>query len=220
MINNILIIIIVILVFYQLFGQKCYEFFTLTRIKSNVDNNSYQVVAKYSDTETASNLIADMNIFTIRLIKKLKETYIDTSDSNFMNTKEFKKGYEITNILLKKFNSNAFQENEPDSPETTSYTTNKGEIISMCLREKQSGENKFHDITVLQFVLLHELAHVVTKEMDHILNFWVNFRFLLEFCHKHYLYKSKDYHNETINYCGMTISYNPMGDKSLTSYFT
>jgi hypothetical protein len=72
---------------------------------------------------------------------------------------------------------------------------------------------------LLQFVFLHELAHIVTKEMNHVSNFWVNFKFLLEFCEKYGLYRVKNYQKENVNYCGMEVTYTPTADKELYSYF-
>jgi len=191
----------------------------MTPIKSKIDDNTYKVVSFYSDKETASDLIAQMNIFAEKLIKKLKQVYIDNPSEEFKKTKEYEKGYEITVLLLKRFNPRSVVENYSTSPEITSYTTNKGESINMCLREKLSGEYKFHDIDTLQFVFIHELAHIVTIEMNHVVSFWINFKFLLEFCNKYDLYKTKNYNIENVNYCGMEITYSPIQDKILPSYF-
>ena len=89
----------------------------------------------------------------------------------------------------------------------------------MCLREKLSGEYKFHDIDTLQFVFIYEFVHIVTIEMNHVVSFWINFKFLLEFCNKYDLYKTKNYNIENVNYCGMEITYSPIQDKILPSYF-
>ncbi|MGL5936428.1 MAG: Wss1p-related putative metallopeptidase [Cetobacterium sp.] len=182
-----------------------------------MDDKEYMVVAKYQDAEKAAELIANLNSFAGNLISELKKVYLEPRIN--ISEKEYNKGREVVSILMRKFNPKSMRENEPDSPKNTSFTTNKGEIISMCLREKQSGENKFHDMHTLQFVFLHELAHIITKEMDHVSNFWVNFRFLLEFCKKYNLYETKNYNKENINYCGMEVTYSPLEDRNLYSYF-
>lgn len=217
---NVITILLIILIIYQLFGNLCYEFFMMEHIPSKIDNVEYKVVKKYSDKEMAADIIADMNMFAARLIKELKAIYIDNPSDEFKKTKEYAKGVHLTNLMIRRFNPKAVMENESTSPELTSYTTNKGEVISLCLREKQSGENKFHDMTTLQFVFIHELAHIVTEEHDHVVNFWINFKFLLEFCDKHQLYKTKNYHKENIQYCGMAVTYSPIEDKALPSYFS
>jgi hypothetical protein len=212
-----IIILIVLLVFTS--WKKCKDFFTMERVKSTVDFVEYPVVSSYSDKEEASNIIGNINVFTLELIKKLKLQYLDTNNKS-KNPKEWEKGNLITIALIKRFNSGSLQENEPESVDSTSYTTNKGEVISLCLREKESGNNKFHDDDILKFVFLHELAHIVTPELNHSALFWENFRFLLEFCKKYNLYSSPTYSKENmINYCGLDVNYTPAADSSITSYF-
>lgn len=225
-------IIITILIIIILFDCKksCYEFFTLKYIKSDIDGIKYPVVASYVDNKEAASRIGEMNIFALKLIKKLKDVYLDkalsevlskdlSNESKVAELPEVIKGREIANTLIKKFNSKSLQENEPDSVNKTSYTTNKGEVISLCLREKKSGKNKFHNKEILQFVLIHELSHIITPEINHSVLFWINFKFLLEFCNKYDLYTAPDYEAFNENYCGLDISYNPTTDHSLISYF-
>lgn len=233
MLNTIFIILSIIILIYHTFGKQCVEFFTMVNVKSTVDGGIYPVIASYKDKEEAANLIGSMNAFTIKLISLLKKTYIDTPHpeqyTHIENSKEkivsnafstYVKGRELTQALLSKFNSKSLQENEPNSIDKTSYTTNKGEVISLCLREKLSGKNEFHDLDVLKFVLIHELSHIVTPELQHTVVFWTNFRFLLDFCNKNEIYTVKDYSKDNVNYCGLMITYIPTNDDSLTSYFS
>lgn len=183
------------------------------------DGNYYKVVIDYEDQVQAAALIAEINTFTVQLIKKLKQTY---RQRDFMpKTAEEIKGFEVASILSKKYRSESLSENKPKSAYDTSYTQNKGEIISLCLREKQSGKNKFHSIEILKFVMLHELAHIVTPELNHSPLFWNNFRFLLEFCKRHGLYDAPNFTKKNEVYCGLNIEYNPMYDNLNTkSYFS
>lgn len=217
-----IIIISIILMFLLLSNNKMTEFFTMEQIKSNIDNRAYSVVKSYNDKDKAANLIASINEFTILLIKTLKERYVDNSyDSRTMTEDEYDKGHELTLLLIKRYKSESLQENEPESVDKTSYTTNKGEIIGLCLREKKSGKNEFHDLSVLKFVLIHEISHIVTPELNHSVLFWTNFRFLLDFCDRYKLYTAPLYDNgaNKINYCGLDISYTPILDTTLISFF-
>lgn len=208
------IILLIILIYCNKF--KYNEFFTMTRVKSTIDYNEYAVVNSYKDKQEAADLIGKINLFTITFIKKLKEIYLETSDIADSDQLEFEKGREITLTLINRFNSKSFQENEPDSPDKTSYVTNKGDIISLCLREKVSGNNRFHNIEDLKFVTLHELSHIITPELSHTPLFWSNFKFVLIFCKKYKIYEAPNYDKDNVNYCGLTISYNPINDKTLT----
>lgn len=212
----VLIIILISLIFYIFVWRACYSYFTMIDIKSDIDNISYPVISKYKDGKIAANLIGDIHIFTSNLIKKLKSIYLI---NNLPQTSENKIGQHITKLLMKRFHHDSLEENDPPSADKTSYVLNKGEIISLCLREKQSGENKFHDLDVLKFVMLHELSHMISVSITHDIEFWTNFKFLLEFCKKYDLYKVPDYEKNNINYCGLTISYVPSMDKKLVSYF-
>lgn len=221
MLISVIIVLFVILLFVQ--NKKISEYFTMSRVKSTVDDNDYLVIKSYSDKEQAANLIASVNIFTINFIKTLKDKYLtqDYVENDTVSYDEYIKGKEITIILLERYKPESLQENEPESPDKTSYTTNKGEVISLCLREKLSGMNKFHDLDVLKFVLLHELSHIITPEFNHSVNFWTNFRFLLDFCNKYGLYTAPTY-DETankVNYCGLEITYSPVSDMTLSSFF-
>ena len=211
----VVIIILIVLLFYP----RAREYFTMVKVKSDVDNSDYLVVKSYNDKQQAANLMAEINQFTIKFIKTLKDTYLVDYNPKTMSLSEYNKGQEITKTLLKKYKSESLQENLSDSPDKTSYTSNKGEVISLCLREKVTGRDEFHDLDTLKFVLLHELSHIITPELNHSVLFWSNFRFVLDFCDKYSLYRSPDYDKNGINYCGMAVNYTPVNDKTLTSYF-
>lgn len=223
MTKNIIIILLIILIVYN--NDKCNEFFTVIKTKSK-DGKSYKVLTKYSDQDKAADIISEINIFTEKLIKTLKHEYIDSKlekdsnlEKNLTNKKLYIKGKELTQALINKYNSESLQENEPETPDKVSYTKNKGEVIALCLREKNTNSNNFHKLDVLKFVLIHELAHIITPELNHSMLFWVNFKFLLDFCEKHNLYIAPDYKNNPFNYCGMNIVYNPSLDEKIVSYF-
>lgn len=206
------IILVLLLICIKIFYS---EFFYSTKIKA-VDGNKYMVLSQYHDKDKAAELISEINIFTLKLIKELKSSYITNPD---IESKDYIQGRIMTERLIHRYSSKSLRENEPVSPLQTSYTMNKGEIIALCLREKKSGMNRFHSINELKFVLLHELAHIITVEMDHSPLFWKNFKFLLEFCEKNDLYKSSNYEKNNKVYCGLNIEYNPIFDVNVKSYF-
>lgn len=211
-----IIIVILLIILINATWKRCSDFFTMERVKSTTDFGEYPVVASYNNKQEAANIIGGINMFTINLIRELKDTYM----SGYRNTKDWKKGNTITKVLVARFNSKSLQENEPDSKDNTSYTTNKGEVISLCLREKLSGKNQFHKPDILRFVFLHEIAHIITPEINHSPLFWENFRFLLDFCKYKGLYSSPNYSQENIiNYCGLDVNYTPSNDANIKSYF-
>lgn len=235
MFKNLIILLLILAIFYISLFDKCYEFFNSKSVKADLDGEYYSVVDSYSDYEQAAEIMADINQFSIKLIKELKNKYIGDSmtdadiaklhiDELYLNHvdegTEYDKGRNATLILIKRFSPKNTSENEPDSPDKTSYTFNKGEKIALCLREKVSGQNKFHSTDIIRFVMLHELTHIITPELSHTKRFWKNFKFLLEFCDKHNLYTSPNYGRNNEVYCGLNITFNPVYDTdSSSSYF-
>lgn len=91
---------------------------------------------------------------------------------------------------------------------TSSYTINKGEILSFCLRNK-SDNNQFHDNNTLWFVICHELAHVMSVTEGHNQEFIKNFKFLLRESKNFGIYEPVDYRDNNIKYCGVLVTNNP-----------
>ena len=67
----------------------------------------------------------------------------------------------------------------------------------------------FEDDNTIMFVIIHELAHIMTTSIGHTKEFWDNMKYLLEEANKLGLYKIIDYSNNNIEYCGMYIKSTP-----------
>lgn len=91
--------------------------------------------------------------------------------------------------------------------ESTSYSINKGEQLVFCIRDKLN--NSIHDINTLMFVAIHELAHIVTNELQHTDKFWNNMKKLLHRAEDIGVYKYVDYRMNPVEYCGMMIDSAP-----------
>lgn len=72
-----------------------------------------------------------------------------------------------------RFNSNNIFESCKGS-QYTSYSVNKSEKIVFCIRQKDDNEILVDENTVT-FVVIHELAHIMIKSVDHTQEFWDNF---------------------------------------------
>lgn len=125
---------------------------------------------------------------------------------------------EITNryhklmyILKSKHNNNIFVERLVNNtthnivlvtnPSTQGfgYNINKGEEIGLCMLNYKTGlPNKTDDIF---YVLLHELAHVMTALYTHDEEFYTNFNFLCEIASKNNIFELKDYKNNPSEFC-------------------
>ena len=128
----------------------------------------------------------------------LKEHLIKNKD-NFEEYKEY------IDQLGDNFSSDktTIYETEPES-NLTSYSVNKGQELSICLKSKKT--NQLHDINLLMYVAIHEMAHMGCPEIGHGELFKTIFKFFIEESIKIGIYKYVDYNNNPVEYCGMNLS--------------
>lgn len=159
-----------------------------TYVKSDIDGYSYLVQNKYSDSKHAANTLARIRMKFDKLVAHLKKEF-----PNDIRTKRIVERFDTRNIM----------ENY-DSSEFTSYTQNKGEKMVFCLRTRNE-KNELHQLNLITFVALHELAHVASDNLGHdSQEFWDNFAFLLENAVKIGIWKYVDYSKTPAEYCGTT----------------
>ena len=170
------------------------DMFQLKCVISEVDGNKYCVRER-----AKLMLAADMLATTTEKMKKLV-AYVKKEYPTRENCQR----------LASKFNPTAVREILPTS-KFTAYSENKGQKLAFCVTTTKEG-NKLIDQNTLTFVALHELAHIMTKSIGHKDEFWNNFKFLLENAKKIGIYTPVDYKQQNVNYCGMTISDNPLFD--------
>ena len=182
-----LILIVFIIVFYIVFIMN-----DSSLVKFEVDGNNILVRDANDKKESAillNELINRMYILKKYVIENKNKypdykEYIDQFNENFTNTRT--KIYETS---LKS--------------EYTSYSINKGEELVFCLKSKSTL--KLHDINLLMYVAVHELAHTACPETGHTPLFNKIFKFLLERAIEINLYYYEDYANHPIEYCGMKL---------------
>ena len=133
-----------IFVFFILIN-KLYKNGEVVSIKSKVDGRDY-IVRKLPDAMGAANKLAEINSKVQRLIHSLDGS---------------KEG---TDKLVKNYNPDTLSETGIGA-KYTSYSVNKGEKISICIR--QTSDDNFIDDNTVLFVVIHELAHVMTKSVGH-----------------------------------------------------
>ncbi len=155
-------------------------------------DNDYYWVRNMSDKSQAAN--------TLGLIKSNMNKLIDYLQQNMNQFPE-----QMSNIkdLIKRTRKIYIMET-PKDEKFTSYTINKGEKIVFCLRSKVL--HNIHDINTIEYVVLHELAHVMCPEYGHTPLFKEIFKFLLVQANKIGIYKITNYRRNPVDYCGMTIN--------------
>jgi hypothetical protein len=110
--------------------------------------------------------------------------------------------------MIDRFKPANMSENNVDS-DSTSYSENKGEKIVVCLRDKQAPYPLADENTVM-FVVLHEMAHLMTITTGHTPEFWANFRRILQDAVGAGVYTNVNYARTPTKYCGMTITDSPL----------
>lgn len=107
--------------------------------------------------------------------------------------------------LDKNFNETrtSIYETAEDS-DLTSYSVNKGEELSFCLKSKKT--NKIHDLNLLMYVAIHEMAHIACPEIGHGALFKKIFKKLLTESININIYIKIDYSETPVEYCGMILT--------------
>jgi hypothetical protein len=94
-------------------------------------------------------------------------------------------------------------ENDPKS-DLTSFSVNKGEEIALCLKSKKTGS--MHNMNLMMYVTIHEMAHIACPEIGHGELFKKIFKFLCDQSIVIGIYKYDDYESNPVEYCGMMLS--------------
>lgn len=185
---NVVIVVLVIIIL-KLFIDKR----TTPVTYVNTDNGDF-LVYNTSDKEQAAKILSDISGRLKQLISHLKSKFPDKP---------------LTKLVTSRFNPQDIYENGTDH-NYTSYTQGKGDSMFFCLRSERD-KGVLHDLNLLTFVAVHELAHVATKEYDgHGDMFHKNFKFLLKEAVKINIYKPADYSSSPVNYCGDNVASSPL----------
>lgn len=184
----ILTLTIILVIKASSIGLEAFEI----RIRSNFDNNVYSV-QDLNNKEEAANILARLVSRIKRVIQYLKNKY-----PNDIRVKR----------LNKRFDPAAIRESDHED-DGTSFTINKGDEIHVCLRNKNTNKT-LHEINLLMFVAIHELAHIASKSIGHNQEFMTNFKFLLHEARLAGVYDPVNFRDSPVKYCGLKVSHNPL----------
>ena len=170
----------------------------------NINNSKFVLIESKDGQKVRVNDKIDKKASADLLSEIIKRIYRlrNYLESNISKYPEYK---ECIELLTKNLNPERTQiyENSTSS-EYTSYSVNKGEEIVFCLRSKKTGE--LHDINLMMYVTIHELAHVGCFEIGHTPLFKRIFAFYLTVAIELGLYKYDNYDSNPVEYCGMILS--------------
>ncbi len=192
---GIVFVAFIVLVSWRIYTSS--DAYNLKCVISNVDGNTY-CVRERDQLHKAADLFAKVADKCSDLVKYVGKKYPDDP---------------AVGRLVENFDPTTFCETLPTS-EFTAYSENKGDKIAMCLNRKSKEDTEKHMIGLhtLTFVAIHELAHIMTVQENHPIQFWENFKFLLENAKDANIHFPQDYAKNPQEYCGMTINDNPYYD--------
>ena len=170
-----------------------YDRWRMVYVKAELDGRAY-LVRNIADKQRVANLLAIIRSRLALLIQKVGK--------KVQTYPKVRKEY-VSRLLIYG-QKTLFKENKKSS-NFTSYTINKGEEMIFCLRSKKATEY-LHDLNLLMYVAIHELAHVACPEIGHTPLFNAIFRFLLKEAIKLQLYQKIDFSAAPQEYCGKIIS--------------
>lgn len=187
--------ILVIVLFYYIYNYYSYKY-----VCSTTSNTCYYVVPNTTEKmQENANTLAEINSRIERLI-----SFMSTDRS--VQEDIYKK--ELYKTLVDKYSFKTLSESLIQ-PNFTSYTVNKKDIY-MCLRTRDKSEQTY-DYNTLLYVVLHEISHLIAKNIGHDTEFLIIFKFIVQEAIKAGVYTYEDYSVKPINYCGLTLRSNIIG---------
>ena len=189
---------------YDRFGRASVAIVPVT---SSIDGREYNVQDK-PDKQAAADALAQVRAKMIALVECVKKSSGAVEGGHADDEKLYGTYASRVDRLLRRFNADRIAEGNEDVRYTT-YTLNKGEAISMCLRTRGTND-RVHDIPLLTFVAIHEMGHIVSVTEHHTPEFHANFAWLLRHAVKCGIYKVEDFKKSPRNYCGIMVSDTPL----------
>jgi|UniRef100_A0A6C0EDV8 predicted metal-dependent hydrolase len=187
MIDIILITILIIFI---------YIFLKLNNNNKIIIKSDYGIITMNKDNDKQSkSLLLEKIVDNMYILKN----YLKKNINNYKDYEQY------IELLDKNFNKNRtyIYETDPTS-NFTSYSVNKGEELSICLKSKKN--NQLHDINLLMYVIIHEMAHFACPEIGHGPLFQKIFKKLVETSISIGIYNYENYLENPVEYCGMTLN--------------
>ena len=189
--ETILIAIIIIFIYIFLFYNKK----NVILVSGSENFNKYLV---YNDKKKIQSAL---------LLEKITKNMFKLKKYLYENKEQFPEMQNYIIQLNRNLNNDRtlIYENDPHS-NLTSFSVNKGEEIALCLKSKKTGE--MHELNLMMYVTIHEMAHIACPEIGHGELFQKIFKFLCEQAIRINIYKYDDYDSNPVEYCGMILSSN------------
>jgi hypothetical protein len=179
-------------------------------VRSSVDGREY-VVQNKADKQQAADMLAQVRQRMITLVNYLKKTGGKVTGKNEdaqKDQKQYGTYEERVKRVASRFNPDRISEGNEDVRYTT-YTLNKGEKIVFCLRAR-GEDDRVHDLSLMTFVAIHEMAHIASVSEHHTPEFQANFAWLLRNAIDCGVYRYEDFKAQPRRYCGIDVTDTPI----------
>lgn len=180
--------IIILVLIFMIYRKNKYQH-GLIPVISTLDKKKY-LVRKENDSLEAANILSKLNSDATLLVNKLINKY--PNDKPILR-------------LYNKYQPNRIHET-PETSRFTSFSINKGKQVYLCIRDRTNSS--FENYNLLIYVIIHELAHIMSESIGHTPEFWSNFKFLLKKAIEYNIYTYVNYKDTPQKYCGLNITNN------------
>lgn len=180
-------IFIGVVVMFLVVGIIINRYNEVSIVTARTDGRRY-IVRNLSDKQKAANTLGEIANNMETLVNHMMDAYPNNAD---------------VQRLYRNFNPDNISESS-DKDSYTSYSINKGEKIVLCIRSKKTKQ--IQETNLLMYVAIHELAHLMTKDVGHTEKFWENNKLLLQEGIKIGIYNKVDYSKQPVEYCGIQIN--------------
>ncbi len=168
--------------------------------KSTLDDKTYEVRDTNTDNSASiKQITSEDSANRLASIKKDTDKLV-----NYMYSKGLPDRDTATRLHDRWANSSLKETSE--SSKNIAYTINKGQEVHLCIR---SSDKQFENYNTSIFVILHELAHIMSKSYGHQSEFKDNFTILLTYANKLGIYRLQNFNERPETYCGTKIDNSP-----------
>ena len=191
-IEFILILIIILVLYFYVFNDN-------RILVEAFDNNKYLIV----DSKNKK-----LNKDKVDTLAKLHKVALTLANTMYKNKIPNAKTGELINNRLKNLKFSEVKQGD----KSTAYTLNKDVEMGFCLIDPPT-----HTIIILEkliFVLLHELAHVMSVDLGHGHEFQENFSFIVKLAIKLGLWKDLEFEKKPLTICNTLVTTSPCSNSN------
>lgn len=180
----ILILLVFTVIYFIFWNDSRVEWEAFNGVKYKIKNDNKEL------NQIKADFLAKIDIKARKIVKHMKDNHLPTK--------------EIADITYNRFKNSNIGETINGEKDGAAHTIGKGHIY-VCLITK----GKLNDLNDTFFVVLHELAHVMSNSYGHGEEFKTNFNFIVKLAVKLGLWKDPKYEDKPVDYCGVKVTNSP-----------